>query len=257
MEIKKKPVTPAITLSGDGLDTDNAVSPPMQYYIYDGTAKEPAVTLEDENGNPIPADEYTVGYSKNINVGTATVTVTAKDDGNYSFSSAVTKNFRIDKEKAKVITVPKMAGDPLTYNTRAQQLVTEGTGSGGTMVYALEAADGTKTFSETIPSATNAADYTVYYKVKGDDNHSDSDEGQVTVTIAPKTVKDPTIDLFDEKGAPLVNYTYDGNPKKPTVVVKDGSTVIGTTDAAGVNDEYNVVYTDNLDAGNGYGQHHR
>ena len=132
----------------------------MQYYIYDGTAKEPAVTLEDENGDPIPADEYTVGYSKNINVGTATVTIKAKDEGNYSFN-VQTKNFRIDKEKARVVTAPKMAGDPLTYNTRAQQLVTEGTGSGGTMVYALEAADGTKTFSETIPSATNAADYTV------------------------------------------------------------------------------------------------
>ena len=248
VEIKKKLVTPAITLSGDGLDTDNTVSPPMQYYIYDGTAKEPAVTLEDENGNPIPADEYTVAYSNNTNVGTATVTVKAKDEGNYSFS-VQTKDFRIDKEKARVVTAPKMAGDPLTYNTRAQQLVTEGTGSGGTMVYALEAADGTKTFLETIPSATNAAEYTVYYKVKGDDNHSDSDEGQVIVTIAPKTVKDPTIDLFDEKGASLVNYTYDGNPKKPTVVVKDGSTVIGTTDAAGINDEYNVVYTDNVDAG--------
>ena len=250
VEIEKKAVTPEITLSGEGLENDDsaAAPTPTQYYIYDGNAKEPTVTLTDGNGNLIPADEYTVAYSNNTNVGTATVTVKAKDEGNYSFSIQ-TKDFRIDKEKAKVVTAPKMAGDPLTYNTRAQQLVTEGTGSGGTMVYALEAADGTKTFSETIPSATNAADYTVYYKVKGDDNHSDSDEGQVTVTIAPKTVKDPTIDLFDEKGAPLVNYTYDGNPKKPTVVVKDGSTVIGTTDAAGVNDEYNVVYTDNLDAG--------
>ena len=218
VEIKKKPVTPAITLSGDGLDTDNTVSPPMQYYIYDGTAKEPAVTLEDENGDPIPADEYTVGYSKNINVGTATVTIKAKDEGNYSFN-VQTKNFRIDKEKARVVTAPKMAGDPLTYNTRAQQLVTEGTGSGGTMVYALEAADGTKTFSETIPSATNAADYTVYYKVKGDDNHSDSDEGQVIVTIAPKTIS-PVIDPAES------SYLYDGAKHEPKITVKDGKTVI-------------------------------
>ncbi len=249
--IAKKTVNPVITLSGDGLkNDDNAAAPThMQYYIYDGTAKEPVVTLEDENGNPIPADEYTVSYSDNTNVGTATVTVTAKDDGNYSFSD-VSKNFRIDKEKAVVTTAPKMAGDPLTYTGRAQQLVTEGAGSGGTMFYALEAADGTKNFLPTIPTATNAGDYTVYYKVKGDGNHSDSDEGQVTVTIAPKTVKDPTIELLDENGDPLVSYTYDGTPKKPTVVVKDGSTVIGTTDTAtGENDEYNVIYTNNVDAG--------
>jgi methionine-rich copper-binding protein CopC len=248
--IAKKTVNPVITLSGDGLSTDSASASPMQYYIYDGTAKEPVVTLEDENGNPIPADEYTVSYSDNTNVGTATVTVTAKDGGNYSFSGAVTKNFRIDRKKATVVTAPNMAGDPLTYTGRAQQLVTEGTGSGGTMFYALEAADGTKTFSETIPTAINAGDYTVYYKVKGDDNHSDSDEGQVKVTIAPKTVKDPTIELLDENGAPLVSYTYDGSAKKPTVVVKDGSTVIGKPDdVTGENDEYNVIYTNNVDAG--------
>ena len=250
--IAKKTVNPVITLSGDGLkNDDNAAAPThMQYYIYDGTAKEPVVTLEDENGNPIPADEYTVSYSDNTNVGTATVTVTAKDGGNYSFSGAVTKNFRIDRKKATVVTAPNMAGDPLTYTGRAQQLVTEGTGSGGTMFYALEAADGTKTFSETIPTKTDAGDYTVCYKVKGDDNHSDSDEGQVTVTIAPKTVKDPTIELLDENGDPLVSYTYDGSAKKPTVVVKDGSTVIGKPDdVTGENDEYNVVYTNNVDAG--------
>ena len=246
--ISKKTVSPIITLSGDGLSTDSASASPMQYYIYDGTAKEPAVALTEADGTTvIPADEYTVSYSNNTNVGTATVTVTAKDDGNYSFSD-VSKNFRIDKEKAVVTTAPKMAGDPLTYTGRAQQLVTEGAGSGGTMFYALKAADGTKTFSETIPTAINADDYTVYYKVKGDGNHSDSDEGQVTVTIAPKTVKDPTIELLDENGAPLVNYTYDGNPKMPTVVVKDGSTVIGD-DVTGENDEYNVIYTNNVDAG--------
>lgn len=246
--IAKKPVNPVITLSGDGLSTDSASASPMQFYIYDGTAKTPDVKLTEADGTTIiPYTEYTVSYSNNTDVGTATVTVTAKDDGNYSFSD-VSKNFRIDKKKAVVTTAPKMAGDPLTYTGRAQQLVTEGAGSGGTMFYALKAADGTKTFSETIPTAINADDYTVYYKVKGDGNHSDSDEGQVTVTIAPKTVKDPTIELLDESGAPLVNYTYDGNPKMPTVVVKDGSTVIGD-DVTGENDEYNVIYTNNVDAG--------
>ena len=61
-------------------------------------------------------------------------------------------------------------------------------------------------------------------------------------------MKDPTIELLDENGDPLVSYTYDGTPKKPTVVVKDGSTVIGD-DVTGENDEYNVIYTNNVDAG--------
>ena len=245
VEIAKKPVSPTITLSGVGLDTDTTTTPATDFYIYDGTAKTPAVTLTEPDGT-IPASEYTVAYRDNTNVGSATVTVTAKADGNYAFTPGpVTKNFAIRKEKAQVTTAPDMAGDPLTYTTRAQRLVTPGEGYGGTMVYSLDDSDmdGTGTYSADIPTKTDAGDYTVYYKVAGDGNHSDSDVGSVTVTIAPKTVKDPTIELFEADGTtPLVSYTYDGTAKEPKVLVKDGSTLIAAN-------EYNIVYSNNTDAG--------
>ena len=98
-------------------------------------------------------------------------------------------------------------------------------------------------FEPGIPTETNAGSYTVYYKVKGDGNHSDSEVGHVDVTIAPKTVKDPTITLFDENGDPLVSYTYDGNAKEPTATVVDGDALIGA-------DEYEIRYANNIDAGN-------
>ena len=227
--ISKKEVTASITLSQNS-------------YIYDGSPKEPVVTLNDENGGLIPAEEYTVTYSGNVNVGTATVTVTARADGNYTFENTpVTETFEIRKEKAKVITAPEAAGLPLTFNTFDQRLVTAGAASGGTMVYSVDAENGT--YSADIPVKTDAAKYTVYYKVEGDANHSDSDVGHVEVTIAPKTVKDPTITLFDENGDPLVSYTYDGKAKEPTVIVVDGSTTI---DAG----EYEIRYANNVDAGN-------
>ncbi|MDE7220652.1 MAG: S-layer homology domain-containing protein [Oscillospiraceae bacterium] len=242
VEINKKPVPPSITLSGDGLTVESNGS---YSYIYDGNAKEPVVTLTEADGSEIPAGEYTVEYSNNINVGTtATVTVTAKADGNYVFTpdAPVTITFEIKKEQAKVVKPPEAAGYPLTFSNFAQRLVTAGTGDGGTMVYSVDGENGT--YEETIPTETNAAEYTVYYKVKGDDNHSDSDVGSVKVTIAPKNVKDPTIDLLDDNGDPLVSYTYDSHAKEPTVVVKDGSDIIGVG-------EYNLVYTDNIDAGKG------
>lgn len=227
--ISKKEVTASITLSQNS-------------YIYDGSPKEPVVTLNDENGNLIPAEEYTVTYSGNVNVGTATVTATAKPDGNYAFvNGPVKETFEIQKEKAKVITAPEAAGLPLTFNTFDQRLVTAGAASGGTMVYSVDDENGT--YSADIPVKTNAAKYTVYYKVEGDANHSDSDVGHVEVTIAPKMVKDPTITLFDENGDPLVSYTYDGKAKEPTVTVVDGSTTI---DAG----EYEIRYVNNVDAGN-------
>ncbi len=251
VEIKKKPVTPDITLSGDGLWKDDTSASPIQYYIYDGAAKTPTVTLNDENGNEIPGGEYTVAYSNNTDVGIATVTVAAKEGGNYSFTpNPATKDFRIKEEQAKVTTAPEPAGLPLTFSTYAQKLVTAGDGTGGTMVYFLaDPADpdnSAGTYEETIPTATNAGEYTVYYKVAHDDNHSDSAVGQVKVTIAPKTVKDPTIELelLDDNGDPIDSYTYDGDPKKPAVTVKYGSDVI---DAG----EYNIIYSDNVDAGKG------
>ncbi len=235
--IAKKAVTPAIALGGDGLQTDSTATPPTYFYIYDGAAKEPAVTLTEAGGTAIPAAEYTVAYRNNVGVGTATVTVTAKADGNYSFPD-VEETFAIRQRKAQLVTAPEAAGDPLTYNTRPQRLVTPGAGEGGVMVYSV---DGGTTYSEQIPTKTDAAEYTVHYKVAGDANHSDSDVGTVIVTIAPKPVT-ATIELLDENGDPLVNYVYDGSAKKPRVVVKDGSTVI----AAG---EYNVIYSNNVDAG--------
>ncbi len=228
--IDKKSVTPAITLSEGS-------------FVYDGTPKEPVVTLTEADGTTtIPANEYTVTYSNNINVGTATVTVTAKEDGNYSFTSApVIKTFTIAQKKAEVLVAPG-AVEPLIYNTKEQRLVSGGTASGGTMVYLVDGESGD--YKGTIPAKKDAGTYTVHYKVQGDANHSDSDVGSVTVTIDPKVVNNPTIELTltDQDGKPLVNYTYDGTAREPEVVVKDGSTVIEEN-------EYNVIYRDNTDAG--------
>jgi methionine-rich copper-binding protein CopC len=236
--IAKKQVNPTIELSGDGL----TVEPDGTYsYVYDGTAKEPVVTLKEADGTTeIPAGEYTVAYSNNTNVGTATVTVTAKPGGNYSFENApVTKTFEIQKEKAKVTTAPE-AVDDLIFKTSAQKLVTAGTGAGGTMVYRV-GPDGE--FKPGIPTGTNAGSYTVYYKVEGDANHSDSEVGSVPVVIAPKPVNDPLIELQNDDGTAFVSCVYDGIAKEPKVVVKDYSTLI---DAG----EYEIRYANNIDAGN-------
>jgi hypothetical protein len=58
-------------------------------YTYDGNAKEPTVTVKDGE-TTIPSSEYTVSYANNINVGTATVTITDKDGGNYNVSGSAT-----------------------------------------------------------------------------------------------------------------------------------------------------------------------
>lgn len=62
-------------------------------YTYDTKAKEPAVTVKDSDGEVIAASNYTVTYTNNTNVGTATAKITFK--GNYA--GTVKKTFTIKK----------------------------------------------------------------------------------------------------------------------------------------------------------------
>ena len=122
--------------------------------------------------------------------------------------------------------------DGLTYSGSAQALVRAGSTAHGKLLYSLSK-DGT--YSETIPTGTDAGEYTVWYKVEGDSNHKDSQPESVTVTIAPKTV---TATVTVSGGS----LTYTGDPLKPDVIVKDGDTVISP-------EEYDVSYRDNVNAG--------
>ena len=122
--------------------------------------------------------------------------------------------------------------DGLTYSGSAQALVRAGSTAHGKLLYSLSK-DGT--YSETIPTGTDAGEYTVWYKVEGDSNHKDSQPESVTATIAPKTV---TATVTVSGGS----LTYTGDPLKPNVIVKDGDTVISP-------EEYDVSYRDNVNAG--------
>lgn len=122
--------------------------------------------------------------------------------------------------------------DGLTYSGSAQALVRAGSTAHGKLLYSLSK-DGT--YSETIPTGTDAGEYTVWYKVAGDSNHKDSQPGSITATIAPKTV---TATVTVSGGS----LTYTGDPLKPNVIVKDGDTVISP-------EEYDVSYKDNVNAG--------
>ncbi|MBO4682562.1 MAG: hypothetical protein J5618_01740, partial [Bacilli bacterium] len=82
---------------------------------------------------------------------------------------------------ASSVTAAPTAKTGLEYTGSAQELVNAGTATGGTLMYKLGE---NGIYSESIPTATNAGNYTVYYKVFGDENHNDTDENSVVVNIA-------------------------------------------------------------------------
>ena len=132
---------------------------------------------------------------------------------------------------ASAYTAPT-AMDGLIYGGNAQALVNAGSTAHGKLLYSLSK-DGA--YSETVPTGTDAGEYTVWYKVAGDSNHTDTQPASVTVTVAPKTV---TATVTVSGGS----LTYTGDPLKPDVIVKDGDTVISP-------EEYDVSYKGNVNAG--------
>ena len=97
---------------------DIQVIPAVDYYVYDGKAKKPKVTVKDSVGT-IASNRYTVTYSDNKNVGKATITVTLKAP----YSGTVKGTFKIlpKKTKLKKLTTPKSKQIKVTWKKQAKQ----------------------------------------------------------------------------------------------------------------------------------------
>ena len=143
---------------------------------YDGNAKEPApvVTYGDITLNA--GTDYTVSYADNTDAGTATLTITAGTNPNYAGTAS--KKFTIQKANVTVTNPTVKLG--MVYNAEALTLLNAGTVEGGEMQYSLD----NETWSATVSTATDAGEYTVYYKVVGDKNHNDIDAKSLIATIA-------------------------------------------------------------------------
>ena len=131
--------------------------------------------------------------------GKAYVTVTAAGTATYE---QATKDVTVTINKADpTVTAPTVK--TLTYTGSAQELVNAGSVTGGTMYYAVTTENTAPTddnlYTTSIPSKTDAGTYYVWYKVKGDTNHNDTEPTSVTVTITPSgggSVTDPVADVI-------------------------------------------------------------
>jgi hypothetical protein len=130
-----------------------------------------------------------------------------------------------------------------SYDGTAHTLLSgNGTCLGGTIQYSL---DGT-TYSAAVPSATDAGDYTIYYKVVGDKNHNDTQPQTLSLHVAkidavltnpPATVTDLE---YTGKPQALVNA---GTVNGGTIWYKLGSGEYATAiPTATLVDEYTVYY---------------
>ena len=111
--------------------------------------------------------------------------------------------------------------------------------------------DGTN-YGTTIPTGENAGEYTVWYKVAGDSNHSDTTPNSVRITIDKQPVAIPEADP--------TQFTYSGDEQTYTLAASDLYTVAGNvrksagtyTVTVTLKDAENYVWSDNTDAAKEY-----
>ena len=161
-----------------------------------------------------------------VDVNAYIVSVNVAEGDNYEGVANLTLGrFEITPAKA-TYTAP--AANAVTYTGNAQALVTPGTANGGKLVYSLTE---NGTYTETIPTGTDAGAYTVYYKVIGDANHTDTDVQSVVVNIAKA---DPVIGtvgcemaLFDSTAVSDVVLTRTNTAVEGTLVLTDAELTAG------------------------------
>lgn len=115
--------------------------------------------------------------------GTYDVRVRVKEDAIYHEAVSEPVTFTIAKVNATVKTAP-IAAVNLTYDQEKNiTLINAENASvtGGELQYAFSE-DGT--YSTSLPTATEAGTYSVYYKVVGDRNHNDTEPVKINVTVS-------------------------------------------------------------------------
>lgn len=197
VKVTKEPGTGAVT---------------FQWYQVEG-GKETAV------GSATTKNQFDLSALK-LPAGQHTFRFSATCDGYEKMSKDIVVTVQRASISASRIT-PPTAQENLTYTGQEQALITAGSvTSGGTMQYSLTE---NGTYSQDIPTGTDAGTYTVWYRVIGDANHNDTAPASVVVSIGKKPL---TI-----TGVTAVSKPYDGTTNADiSSVTFDNVTLIRGTD---------------------------
>ena len=157
-------------------------------------------------------------------VGTVTVVIKS---ANYE-DITLTANVNATNKLVPTVTAP--TANTLTYNGAEQALVTAGKITGGTMLYRLDDSE----WSEQLPTAKNAGEYTVWYKVQGDAEYADVAEQSLTVSAAKKVV---TVTALNQSA-----YTGSTAPDLSSPEADKNYKVEGLVDADTLNGTVTLTY---------------
>lgn len=116
----------------------------------------------------------------------------------------------------------------LVYNGKSQKLIEPGEAENGTMLYAVcdpETTPADGDYKVDIPEGTNAGKYDIWYKVIGDETHSDMPAQKLIIpNLASAHIKDRPVRIvprdIEESGKIKLSktaFTYNGKVQKPSI----------------------------------------
>ena len=195
-----------------------------------GTGEEVKGTFAWKNGTvkPDASDSYEAEWTFTPAAG-------------YEEYAPATGTVTIKVNKATPTFTAPTAQENLTYTGQEQALITAGMTDHGTMRYSLTE---NGTYSQDIPTGTDAGAYTVWYRVIGDANHNDTAPASVAVSIRqkPLTITEVTAASKTYDGttnAGITSVTFDN----VTLTRDTDYTVTASFDDAGVGSGKNVTAT--------------
>ena len=202
------------------------------YKVEDG--KETAV------GSATQKNQFDLAAQK-LSVGKHIFRFSATCDGYEKMSGDIVVTVQKADIRSSLIT-PPTEQENLTYTGQEQALITAGSVANyGTMQYSLTESG---TYSQDIPTGTDAGTYTVWYRVIGDENHNNTAPASVAVSIGkkPLTITGVTAASKPYDGttnADISGVTFDGmNLKRGT-----DYTVTASFDDASVGNGKNITAT--------------
>lgn len=196
-----------------------------------------AITYES-SAEGVATVNTTTGEVTIQGAGTATITATLAANGGISGTFA-SYTLYVAQATNSLTTTPVLASTSQDFTGSPVTLVTtEGAALFGSVEYSTTSA--TEGFSTTVPTATNAGDYTVWYRVPGTASYTAIDAVKLgTVTISPATL---SVTASDYSGA------YDGEAHGITVTCEGATIKYRTTAEGDYNLSENPTFTDVTDA---------
>lgn len=205
-------------------------------YTYNGSAREPAVTIKLDGKTLAKDADYTVTYSNNINAGTALVSITGM--GNYQ--GTLESNFTIAKAGQAALSITEVIGKKYLDGTFT--LTTSGGSGTGAVTYSVPENNSVLSVSGDTVTIIGVGTVTVTATKAADDNYNSiTATREITVgKAAAPSITYPTASSITYGQKLSVSTLSGGSTQYGTFVWTNSSTIPTVT-----NSGYDVTFTPN------------